>query len=389
MTFNCLMKDQNQNEIQFTAPELAEENSPISRDLLSHFLTNGIKSQLELEDDNLDQISRERKASTTEEHDTLIQAAIENEVAVRDHGIKQRRNSAIQGLKLVAIKTDKYKYIGETLNGAREGFGICYYSNGDQYIGQWKANKKHGLGKLTLSNGDTNAGELVEDIFEGYCEIVSVEKQLSACGLAKEGKFIDEVIVHKGNKCIEGLKMNQLNSDQVCKITYSPQHYFIGNVDWSSVMLENGFGISVMKNLFIYMGEIKELKSNGYGEIYHTDGTRMYGFFKDNKKHGLVITIFKDGIAMIGEYVNDMKHGPFYIISKGYLKMELYLSGFRCKVVERIDNIRRYLQLNYPEHSHILKFNYKSLLDSLLQLKENEDILSEIMPKKVETTENK
>ena len=44
------------------------------------------------------------------------------------------------------IKYNDGKYIGQVLNGLREGKGIMYYNNGNRYEGYWRNNKKEGKG---------------------------------------------------------------------------------------------------------------------------------------------------------------------------------------------------------------------------------------------------
>lgn len=40
------------------------------------------------------------------------------------------------------------RYIGETVNGQREGYGIYYYTNGNYYYGQYRNNKREGYGAM-------------------------------------------------------------------------------------------------------------------------------------------------------------------------------------------------------------------------------------------------
>lgn len=51
-------------------------------------------------------------------------------------------------------------YIGEFLNGERQGNGIFYYASGAIYDGQWKNNMKHGDGKFIFKNGCVFSGNL-------------------------------------------------------------------------------------------------------------------------------------------------------------------------------------------------------------------------------------
>lgn len=44
------------------------------------------------------------------------------------------------------------KYVGETVNGKREGYGIYFYSNGNYYYGRYKNNERSGFGALFFNN---------------------------------------------------------------------------------------------------------------------------------------------------------------------------------------------------------------------------------------------
>lgn len=44
------------------------------------------------------------------------------------------------------------KYVGETVNGRREGLGIYYYNNGNYYYGRYKNNERRGFGALFFTN---------------------------------------------------------------------------------------------------------------------------------------------------------------------------------------------------------------------------------------------
>lgn len=44
------------------------------------------------------------------------------------------------------------KYVGETVDGERSGYGIYYYENGDYYYGHYEANERKGYGALFKTN---------------------------------------------------------------------------------------------------------------------------------------------------------------------------------------------------------------------------------------------
>ena len=44
------------------------------------------------------------------------------------------------------------KYVGETVNGKRDGLGLYYYNNGNYYNGKYKDNERRGFGAMFFTN---------------------------------------------------------------------------------------------------------------------------------------------------------------------------------------------------------------------------------------------
>ena len=60
------------------------------------------------------------------------------------------------------------KYIGQSFDGKRHGFGTYYYPNGDIYNGEWINDKKQGKGEITIArSGDHYIGEFQNNYFHG------------------------------------------------------------------------------------------------------------------------------------------------------------------------------------------------------------------------------
>ena len=51
------------------------------------------------------------------------------------------------------LKLENGRYVGQVLNGLREGKGIYYVNNGDRYEGEWKNDIEY------FQNGDIYEGE--------------------------------------------------------------------------------------------------------------------------------------------------------------------------------------------------------------------------------------
>lgn len=338
------------------------------------------------------------------DYETYEREGTEEESAVSDSEFYRERSR-----KLTSIKNEKYKYLGEIREGMRDGFGICYYTGGEVYTGQWKKDMREGKGKMMLPNGDVQIGELKENKFEGFSEIFNYKIDLEVRGSCVNGKFRGELFCRIGDETIEGINLISFSDEvtcigvsniQVCKFRMAIDAYYLGeiNIGSNSTMNHPIYGIYVKEKEFMYMGELILLSSSkkhidryflphGYGEFYYNDLSRYYGFFKFGKKEGLGLHLFTDGRIFFGKFENDIKSGPFFILTKSTsgnsissMKMEIYHLGFKSKTVEKQDNIKKYLPLNYPEFAQILNFDYKVILNKIWEwdMKDDEEIMKDI-----------
>ena len=62
---------------------------------------------------------------------------------------------------------DGDRYVGDLINGIREGKGTMYYNNGNKYEGEWKNGLKEGKGILYFKCGEKYEGEWKNDKKEG------------------------------------------------------------------------------------------------------------------------------------------------------------------------------------------------------------------------------
>ena len=65
------------------------------------------------------------------------------------------------------IKYDNGRYVGQVVNGLKEGKGIFYFNNGSRYEGEYKNDKREGKGIKYHKNGDRYEGEYKNDKPEG------------------------------------------------------------------------------------------------------------------------------------------------------------------------------------------------------------------------------
>ena len=70
-------------------------------------------------------------------------------------------------LNLVHIKYNSSEYIGQVLNGLRNGTGRLIYKSGRRYEGQWDSDQRHGQGKEIYANGDSYVGNFAHGKADG------------------------------------------------------------------------------------------------------------------------------------------------------------------------------------------------------------------------------
>ncbi len=82
-----------------------------------------------------------------------------------NHELKQLNINNIKDIK--EIRAVNGRYVGQIVNGLREGKGIYYYNNGNRYEGEWRNNKKERKGILYWPNGDRYEGDWRNGKHEG------------------------------------------------------------------------------------------------------------------------------------------------------------------------------------------------------------------------------
>ena len=83
---------------------------------------------------------------------------LENQISQLNQNLKINNINNQQELKF-----DNARYVGQVVNGLREGKGIEYYNDGDRYEGDWRNDKKDGKGIYYYNNGDREMGDYYND----------------------------------------------------------------------------------------------------------------------------------------------------------------------------------------------------------------------------------
>ena len=72
-------------------------------------------------------------------------------------------NQELKGIK----NGKKWRYVGQVVNGLREGKGIMYWNNGDRYEGDFRNDKAEGKGIYYYHNGNRYEGDFRNNKFQG------------------------------------------------------------------------------------------------------------------------------------------------------------------------------------------------------------------------------
>ena len=65
------------------------------------------------------------------------------------------------------LKFSNGRYVGQVVNGLREGKGILYWNNGYKYDGDWNNDKAEGKGICYYNDGNRYEGNLINNKAEG------------------------------------------------------------------------------------------------------------------------------------------------------------------------------------------------------------------------------
>jgi hypothetical protein len=71
------------------------------------------------------------------------------------------------GMGVYNYANGRKKFIGEFVNGKRNGRGLMEWKNGDKYFGEWNDDNRHGRGVLMYSDGGVYSGQWRNGTFHG------------------------------------------------------------------------------------------------------------------------------------------------------------------------------------------------------------------------------
>ena len=167
------------------------------------------------------------------------------------------------------------KYVGDFQNGWRQGSGVYTWPNGDKYVGQFAKSKISGKGKMTYASGGSYDGDWADGKWHGSGDVIYDN------GDEYIGQFVD------GQRKGDGT------------IYYKSGNKYEGR--WLKNQFE-GYGTYSWKNGDKYVGNFKNGLRNGYGSYTWSDGNRYDGYWLDNKQNGSGTYYYAEGGSKKGNW---------------------------------------------------------------------------------------
>ena len=171
------------------------------------------------------------------------------------------------------------KYVGEVVNGKRNGQGTMYYADGGKYEGNWKDGNRYGQGTFYWADGGKYVGRWENDKRNGQGTFYWANGDIYV------GDFLDNKRTGQGT-------------------------YYFADGDK-------------------YVGGFENNKRNGYGTYYYISGGNKHaGNWKDGNRHGQGTYYYKDGDVDTGTWINDKRDGKFKKVKKnGKVQHATYSNG--------------------------------------------------------------
>lgn len=177
------------------------------------------------------------------------------------------------------------QYIGNFINGKREGSGSIVFPDGRKYVGEFKNDMYCGHGIFTFENGEKYIGEFKDNLYNGDGTLIFANGS-KYHGEFKNGKRNGKGIMnfydgtnHEGN--YEDDLINGFG-----KMTYVSGNIYEGEFLFNKM---HGKGKYIFSNGNIWEGEFYEGKQNGFGILTTLNGEK----YNSNYKNGVRILIEK------------------------------------------------------------------------------------------------
>lgn len=204
--------------------------------------------------------------------------------------------------KLVSI------YVGDVVNGRREGQGDEFVQDGTVYKGQWKDNQRHGQGSLEDNNKGTFVGAFHHGKKHGRGEIKSSDGEVVEAGEYREDQLHGRGIQVDNNmeytyegEFVAGKPHGQGTSTAFTGAAFSGQ-WIGGILQESDTKLRWAYGQT-------YEGAVKDGQPHGYGTLWWDNGGESVMGYKGEWLNGLRQGQDEWRDNYDGEWKGDQRHG--------------------------------------------------------------------------------
>ena len=211
-------------------------------------------------------------------------------------------------------------FIGDWENGKMCGQGTLKYSNGNVYEGDWKENKMHGQGTLKYSNGNIYVGSFIENQMNGPGVLTFSNGNIVEANF-ENGKYYRGTLTFKNGRVYNGEFSSDGKMNGQGELKFDTDDIFEGTFLDDKI---HSPGKLICKNT-VYIGELKDGKKHGSGELLFPNNDQYSGNFVEGKMHGNGVYKYVNGDEYNGEWKNDRKDG---VGTLKYSSGDIYVGGF-------------------------------------------------------------
>tara|TARA_Y200000002_G_C22681415_1_gene664214 strand:+ start:284 stop:1867 length:1584 start_codon:yes stop_codon:yes gene_type:complete len=239
-----------------------------------------------------------------------IKNILKKEIIFYNNLFKYKDNNKNVFSDKIEMYHEDFTFRGSVKNGLKDGKGELILKNGTVYKFNWVNGEFDGKGEIIYNNGD---------VYEGY--VINYNRN-------GKGK-----IVYKNGDFFDGYWLNDMRSGYGTYI--SNEEKYTG--EWANDK-KDGIGILEYKDFIIESKWLEDVENNSC-KIYYNDGSKYIGEVKDHKKHGKGELFLKDGTIYRCNWINDEKVDDIEIIYKNGDFFKIHVNDYKCIKLKKSDNI--------------------------------------------------
>lgn len=301
--------------------------------------------------------------------------------------ILSRKGIHSNNIKHALFETSNLKCIcSKSEKGLREGFGICYWKNGNVYKGYYHNDKVNGLG-IFQTEGDTYQGEFQDNKLHGFCIYTHNNGAVLASTWKLESQMGIGIETWKDGSSYQG-DYAYSKKDGIGTYSFVDGSKYIG--EWKDNNFD-GIGMYYFSDGRIYYGQWKNNMMNGFGEFYWKNGKKYIGGYVKDKKEGFGFYVWEEPKKIfMGFWKGGKQHGVGKFLDEEKTKYGLWKNGKRIKWLEEEEEINKYIADENTEYVHYFKYSLEEaskIMDkySVESIEEPENTSNE--PKNIEVIE--